>query len=108
LGDVEDRVDRRAQAGSALAPTTGGRRQVGFDEGPFGISGVACIAQAIALILDTRDFSPGHDVFLVVFANTKELRPLESRNFFCPGRISLTQGTEMTHAVIAQPFRVSL
>jgi hypothetical protein len=108
LGDVEDRVDRRAQAGSALAPTTGGRRQVGFDEGPFGIGGVACIAQATALILGTRDFSPGHDGFLVVFANTKESRPLKSRNFFHAGWITLAQNAEMTHTVIAKPFRVSL
>lgn len=108
LGDVEDRVDRRAQAGFALAPTTGGRRQVGFDEGPFRIGGVTCIAQAIALILGTRDFSPGHDEFLVVFANAKESQPLKSRNLFRQGGTSLAQGTEMTHAVIAEPFRVSL
>ena len=44
----------------------------------------------------------------MVFANTKESRPLKSRNFFRPLRTSLTQGTEMTHAVIAEPFRVSL
>ena len=40
----------------------------------------------IAPILRARDFSPGHDVLLGVFANTRESHPLKSRNRFRSSR----------------------
>src|SRR4051794_10383756 len=55
-----------------------------LDHRPLLVGGVACIAQPLAPILAARGFSPGHDVILGVFANTRESQPLKSRNRFSP------------------------
>jgi hypothetical protein len=80
LRDVKDRVDDLAQVGLARASAIGRRRQMRRNHLPLFVGGVACIAQMIALILPSRDFSPGHGVLLGVFANTRESQPLKSRN----------------------------
>ena len=69
---IEDGVDDFAQLGFACAPAIGRGRQMRRDHLPLIVGGVACVAQMIALILRTRDSSPGQAVLLGVFANTRE------------------------------------
>lgn len=60
LGDIEDRIDEVAHPGRARPPARRRPGQTRLDDRPFGIGGVACIAQPVTPILGARDLSSGH------------------------------------------------
>jgi hypothetical protein len=65
---IQQGIDHNTQHGDARSPQLLGRRQQGFDLGPFGIDHIACIAQTRAAILRLSGFSP-HLAMVSSFCN---------------------------------------
>src|SRR5580658_5177183 len=80
--NVEDRLHDLAQIDLPGAPPPSPRRHLPGDQCPLRIGQVACVAQTIALILGTSDFSPWHGALPRIFANPKESQPAEITHCF--------------------------
>ena len=68
-----------------------------IDHLPLFVGGVACIAQPIALILRTRDFSPGQDVIPRGLRKHEKIAAAE-----------ITQPPGGNQAIVPETFQVSL
>ncbi len=73
--DVENRLDDPAQIGRARPAQSASRRKPPRDQRPLRIRHIACIAESVASILRTSDFSPRHRALPRIFANPKESQP---------------------------------
>ena len=59
-GHVKDRVDHRAQGGTARPSDRRARWHQRLDQLPFRIGQVACVTQTLPHIVRASDFGPGH------------------------------------------------
>ncbi len=79
---IEDRVEDRAQIPLARTPQTRRQRKQRCNHCPLLIRHVACIAQALALILNPGDFSPRHCVLHRISTIRRNHNGLKSLNSF--------------------------
>src|SRR5450759_2395821 len=70
--NVEDRIYHRSHVCRTRTTERRCRRQKRLHHKPLCISRIASISQALAPIMSTSDFSPGHRALPRIFANPKE------------------------------------
>src|SRR5476649_2904485 len=80
--DVQDRLDHIAQIDLPRPSQTLPGWQLSYDQPPFCIGHIACIAQPAPLILRSSDFSPSHCDLPRFFANPKESHLTEITHLF--------------------------
>lgn len=80
--NIENRLHHLAQIDFPWSPKSPWRRHLSGNQRPLRIGQIACVAQPIALILDTSDFGPRHRALPRIFANPKEAQPAEITHSF--------------------------
>jgi hypothetical protein len=80
--DVENRLNHPTQIGRTWPVQPPPPRKPARDQIPLRIRHIACIAESVASILRTSDFSPRHRALPRIFANPKESQPAQITHSF--------------------------